>query len=166
MQAVMQAIRLATSRGVLITASSGDGNDRRITYPASKAHSGQWAPRVLSLTGLDLNDGKTATANFSRVEVELAAPAVRVYGPYPGEGQAAWSGTSMAAAIAAGSLALALGERNDLTVPVTRLPDELRAASDDIYSDNNEDFQGQLGDGRVNLERFVERVVRSSAGGN
>jgi thermitase len=167
MEAVLRAIRVASSRGILVTASSGDSDDREVTYPASKAHAGTWAWQVVSLTGLDLHDRKTATANYSRVEVELAAPAENVYGPYPGLGMAAWSGTSMATAIAAGSLALALGEREYLAVPESRLSDELRATSDDIYSSGqNGEYEGQLGDGRINLETFIERVARPGEGGS
>lgn len=164
-QAVLEALRIATARGVLVVTSAGDSDDGMVTYPASMAHVALGADHKLSLTSVGLDNEKTATANFSRTKVELAAPGVSIYGPYPALSQAPWSGTSMSAAIASGALALAIGQ--DHGTARSTLMGTLMATSDDIYSgDSNEDYQGQLGEGRINIESFMARVSGAATDGS
>jgi thermitase len=162
-QAVREALRIATSRGVLVVASVGDSDDRRVTYPASKTDVSHGRDLMISVTGVDARDAKTATANHSRTKVEVAAPGLDIYGPQPEERMAAWSGTSMSAAIAAGALALALGE--ELEVERSSLTALLKESADDIYAAGlNDDYRSELGSGRIDVGRFIRSVTSAQAG--
>lgn len=155
--AVEAAILKATDRGVLVVASTGNTADTAVTYPAASAFSQDIGWQRLSVTSLDTNDVKSSFATYGSI-VELSAPGEDVFGPAPQLRVAAWSGTSMAAPMAAGALALALGER--LKVPAVNLADELRhRAYHDIYNNLNRDYQHQLGRGRLDLVEFLRNVV-------
>ncbi len=155
-RAVDEAIRQATAKGVLVVASTGNTADTRITWPASTAADKPNRLRA-SVTSVDADDRKSSFATYGRA-VELAAPGENVYGPAPEMRLAAWSGTSMAAPMASGALALALGE--SLKVPAVNLADELRVRATDIYNNGlNSKYKDQLGKGRLNLEEFLRNVV-------
>ena len=88
----------------------------------------------------------------------MVAPGENIYGPYPENGAAAWSGTSMAAPMVSGSLALALGQKLRSGVTAASLPDALIANTDNIDSLNT-GLAGQLGSGRLNIEKFLQNVL-------
>jgi thermitase len=155
--AVEAAIKSATREGVLVVSSTGNTGDTAVTYPAASSAGQELGWQRLSVTSVDAEDNKSAFATYGEV-VELSAPGEDVYGPAPGEQQAAWTGTSMAAPMASGGLALALGER--LKVPAANLADELRhRAYHDIYNNRNTDYQHLLGRGRMDLFEFLRNVV-------
>jgi subtilisin len=71
-RALGDAIRAATSRGVLVVAASGNSGDRTVNYPAAY-------PGVVSVGGLQLTAGGPRVwpqASFGKVDI--AAPATRV----------------------------------------------------------------------------------------
>lgn len=156
--AVEAAINSATSKGVLVVASTGNTADTRVSYPASSSAadtSSGWLR--LSVTSVSAYDRKSAFATYGR-SVELAAPGENVYGPAPGELVAAWSGTSMAAPMASGALALALGQ--PLKVPARNLADELRVRASDVYNNSlNEPYKDMIGKGSLDLDEFLRNVI-------
>lgn len=155
--AVEAAIRSATSAGVLVVSSTGNTADTAVTYPAASAAAQELGWQRLSVTSVDRDDNKSSFATYGDA-VEMAAPGENIYGPAPGKLQSAWSGTSMAAPIASGALALALAE--PLKVPAVNLADELRhRAYHDIYNNKNSDYQHLLGRGRLDLVEFLRNVV-------
>jgi thermitase len=163
LQAVDAALRYAAENGVFVVSSTGDtsNGEKKVTYPASRSHLGRQAPFLLSVTSVDSQDAKSSFATYHHNKVELAAPGEAVFGPAPEERQVPWSGTSMSAPMASGGLALALGET--LNVPRASLADELMAHSTNIYQDGlNEEYVGQLGDGRLDVAGFLGQVVRST----
>ena len=153
--AIEKVIDSAVSKGVLVVAATGNTGDTAVTYPARSASKGKTAAQRLSVTSVNPNDVKSDFATYSK-EVELAAPGEAVFGPAPGERMAAWSGTSMAAPVASGALALALGEK--LSVPKAELAESLKASAFDLY-DRNEPFVGQLGAGRLDVAAFLSQVM-------
>lgn len=156
-QAVEAAIADATARGALVVSSTGNSGDTAVTYPAASAVGQDIGWQRLSVTSVDGNDDKSEFATYGEA-VELAAPGEDVYGPAPGERTSAWSGTSMAAPMASGALALALGE--PLKLPRTDLANELRhRAYHDIYNNRNREYQDLLGRGRLDLVEFLRNVV-------
>ena len=156
-KAVEEAIKWANKQGVFVVASTGNSGDDLVTFPASKAHGGPGRMRT-SVTSLNLMDAKSDFATFGKT-VELGAPGERVFGPAPDLQLAAWTGTSQAAPMASGALALALGET--LTVDPRRLSDELMKSADDLYADRrNEVYKNDIGRGRLNIEAFITKVTQ------
>jgi thermitase len=159
---VKTALRVAAAYGIQVVSSSGDSGDRMVTYPASMAAVSEGAKYQLSITSVNGADEKSSFATHSRLKVELSAPGEDIFGPYPDDGQAPWSGTSMAAAVASGALALALGER--LNVNGEHLSEALMSSSDDIYASGlNEEYRFELGSGRLNVDNFLGRVMIESS---
>ncbi len=158
--AVEQAILQATAQGVLVVASTGNTADTRVTWPASSAADKGLGKQRLSVTSVDARDQKSSFATYG-TSVELAAPGESVYGPAPELGLAAWSGTSMAAPMASGALALALGEQR--RVPAAGLADALKYSGGYHYRHGlNADYRGQVGKSRLNVEAFLLIVLDCS----
>lgn len=156
-KAVDEAIKWANKQGVFVVASTGNSGDKRVVYPASKASGGPGLLRT-SVTSLDLLDAKSSFATFGKA-VELGAPGEAVFGPAPNLQLAAWTGTSQAAPMASGALALALGEI--LAVDRKRLADELMNTADDLYAGHlNAAYKDGLGEGRLNIEAFLAKVTQ------
>jgi subtilisin family serine protease len=98
---VDRALEYADERGVTLVASAGNGGPCRscVAYPASDA-------RVLAVAA----SGPDAMASFSSTgsQVDVVAPGVDIASTFPGEAFAYGSGTSQAAAFAAGVALLVL----------------------------------------------------------
>lgn len=155
-KAVESAIKVANSKGVIVVASTGNTGDKNISWPASTAADKPNKLR-LSVTSVDAFDRKSDFATFGK-SVEVAAPGEDVFGPAPEMQLAAWSGTSMAAPMASGALALALGQ--SLKVPAGNLADELMVRSADVYNNGlNGSYKDQLGKGRLDLGEFLGNVI-------
>ena len=78
--------------------------------------------------------------------------------PAPGNRVARWTGTSMAAPMVAGGLALALGERWYSWNSLLQLGKTIASSADDIDNQNDK-IRGDLGWGRLNLERFLQTAL-------
>jgi subtilisin family serine protease len=166
---VEEAVRYAVGKGALVTASVGNSGNTNVTYPAYDFCEECLEPSFRSLQLQRISVGsvnlKNQPSTFSsrnekggKHHVEIAAPGEMIYGPAPGERMAAWSGTSMAAPVAAGLLALAIGEKDRfeswvdtktltfyLELKATSLPKE--------YAD-------LLGAGRLDAEDFLKAVLK------
>jgi subtilisin family serine protease len=106
------ALGAAWAAGAIVVASAGnDGRDLRVapSYPASST-----SPAVLSVGAVD-RGGRLARFS-NRGAVDLLAPGAAVLSAAPGGGYALRSGTSMAAAMASGALALLRSARPDLSL--------------------------------------------------
>jgi subtilisin family serine protease len=93
--------RCAASRGAVMVAAAGnDGSDRVREYPA--------AERVYGLLAVTASTAASQLADFGNFGswVHVAAPGEGITSAIPGGGFGTWSGTSMAAPLAAGTAAL------------------------------------------------------------
>ena len=152
--ALERAISSATAQGVFVIASTGNTGDRNVSFPALIADSDRY---MLSVTSVAADDNKSGFATYGSM-IELAAPGEHVFGPAPDMLMAAWSGTSMAAPMASGALALAMGE--DLWRDHKHLADELYRQGADLYTGHiNVGYRNQVGNGRLDVEAFLERVL-------
>ena len=84
----------------------------------------------------------------------MTAPGEYVYTPFPGSRVGYWSGTSFAAPMVTGTIALAMGQNtfvgeNQMAQHVTQ--------GDDV-SQLNLSYINQLGFGRLNIPTFLGRI--------
>jgi thermitase len=155
---VSAALLNASYKGVFVVASTGNTGDERVTYPASYATIPFSGWLRLSVTSVDARDIKSSFATYG-YNVEVAAPGENVFGPAPQERLAAWTGTSMAAPMASGALALALGQ--ELTVSRTDLAERLKNSTTAVDNLNsNQPFKSKMGKGRLNVEEFLRNVIK------
>lgn len=146
-------LSVAAARGVLIVASSGNDNSTSITYPAAddraKTNTGTY---LVSVGSVAANDAKSSFSNYGTLD--LMAPGERVYTAYPGNGVSYWSGTSFAAPMVAGALALALAEGTDPAKASAKLSE----SADDIYKVNSKSWDKMLGRGRLDAREFLKKL--------
>jgi thermitase len=166
-QAIQDAIVRANRKGVLVTASAGNENRPKLDYPAADAARTALTLSVGSVNSADLKSG---FSNYSGT-LELTAPGETVFGPAPGQNaqggwnMAAWSGTSMSAPMAAGTLALGLGELGapKNTVVSTLLAERLLITSVIVDGlSGNKPFYRQLGFGRLDIGNFIQGTAQNS----
>jgi subtilisin family serine protease len=112
---ITAALERATAQGIYVVASAGNSN-REPTYPARQAMlDTPLGQMMVGVGSVDLNDQKSWFSNFLPDELyddpyDLVAFGEQLYGASPNAEIAYWSGTSMAAPLAAGALALAIAE--------------------------------------------------------
>lgn len=172
-------VGFAADRGVYVTASAGnvEGSNTEnddfasVTFPAAYSVSeGDGDEGVGSLLetlsvgvgSVDAGDQKSSFSRFGE-ELELVAPGETIYSPVPDDKIAHWDGTSMAAPMVAGTLALALGE----TVPAENtgcLAEFVGETAKDVSSDALEDLKGRLETGQF-LARALNPSINGCAGG-
>lgn len=106
-QPLVDAINFASSKGVWVVASAGNqGKKDEITMPGRW---GWWLPNVIGVGSVDSDDRLSNFSSFG-ADVFTWAPGNDVSSFYPGSRSAKVRGTSFAAPIVAGALALALSE--------------------------------------------------------
>ncbi|WP_424952752.1 S8 family serine peptidase [Deinococcus sp.] len=147
---VLDAVKAATARNVLVVSSAGNSNSDKMTYPAANADKNAGLLSVGSVNAVDI---KSSFSNYGKA-LELMSPGENVYAPAPGGMLAAWSGTSQAAPMASGGLALALGQGT--TGAASGLVDRLTGSAVAIDSlPLNKPFADKLGEGRLDLAAFL-----------
>jgi thermitase len=172
--AISSMIAAATAKGIYVVTASGNNNDSNVLYPAADARDAtRGGTKLISVgsTGSDNSvgaflGGTLATAagfdhksQFSTFgsNVEMFAPGEIISTLLP-EGQTGdWTGTSFAAPMVSGTLALALGQ------PLTTSQNVLVAGAITSSAVNidacNPNLVGQLGKGRLDAEAFMRSVL-------
>ncbi|MDE0868006.1 MAG: S8 family serine peptidase [Aquiluna sp.] len=95
------AFLYAFENDVVVVAASGNDSDGNYR-PAAPAT----IPGVISVTGLNQNLEATGLAGTAGIDVTLGAPGAGLFGSYPGDQIAGWSGSSAATPIVSGVVAL------------------------------------------------------------
>ncbi len=103
------AIKAATKQGVTVVGAAGNDASEHPHYPTSR-------PEVISVAALDQSGDGLASFSSRGDKVDVAAPGVELIGVMPGNAFAQWSGTSMAAPLVAGQIALIRAAAPDLSL--------------------------------------------------
>ena len=133
-------------------AYSGNNGDNKVIFPAAYAVDPQ-ARGVMSLGvgSLELDNTRSNFSTFGH-KLELLAPGRAIYTSAPDEQLAAWTGTSMSAAVATGALALALGEGvND-----GMLAEEIGGTAAPVVANSTERRNGK---GQLDVAAFLTLVL-------
>lgn len=143
----------AQQKGILVIASTGNFNEKKILYPAL-------ASEVLAVSGIDKDFKKTINSNYGMLS-DISAPAEDVQGAHPIADNAyiVDSGTSSAAALVSACAAVLLSKDKKLT------PFQLKEALLNTATPFKKDFLhygGKMGAGVVNLEKALDYVSHPS----
>ena len=153
----------AKTKGVAIVASSGNSGDRNVTFPASGAlKDSKYKDALVSVGSVDADDEKSSFSTYQKDMVEMVAPGEFIFSAYPDNRVIYWSGTSFAAPMVSGALALALGEPN-LDKAAKDLPKLVaEKVMDKLYKvgTNGALYKDGLGRGRLDLKKFLNEVLK------
>ena len=143
-------VRYARNRGVIVVASSGNQNEGRLEFPAEYDYS------VLSVGSVNYGDIKSDFSSYGR-SLDLLAPGETVYTSVPDNQLGYWTGTSFAAPMVSGALALAIGEV--ATYPQMSpggLISQAITQADNINGLSENWMFGDWVGGRLNVEAFLQ----------
>ncbi|MBD3247716.1 S8 family serine peptidase [Candidatus Falkowbacteria bacterium] len=174
-QSLFEAVARAHRAGIIMVAAAGneqmDGSgynlDQVPMYPA--CHDGENGENmVIGVAATDTLDQKTEFSSYGFSCVDIVAPGMSIYSSVPYEPNKKlgdsffnkyydgyWSGTSMATPIVAGGVALIEGANKELNAKDVK---EVLLDSTDNISRLNPDYLGQLGRGRINLQKAVSEA--------
>jgi subtilisin family serine protease len=133
-----RALTHAKQNGVVAVASAGNDGDTELVYPAA-------LNTVISVASTSNGDRRSLFSNYGSELVDLAAPGEGIITPYPGGTYAGAYGTSFAAPLVAGTVALLHEIHPELT------PDQVRLAIENAKRLPRED----VNKGRLDLRRAL-----------
>lgn len=142
-------VREATLRGIVVVGAAGNLDSRAEQYPAA-------AQCSLAITAVDEAGQKANFANYGGW-VHLSLPGVGIYSTAPDGRYAWWSGTSMAAPMMAGEVALVRSINSGISV---RKMADLFAGTARSLEERNPNYRGQLGAGIPDVTTALQRLQR------
>jgi flagellar hook assembly protein FlgD len=145
------AVNYARSKGVILIASAGNDDSADPTYPASY-------PGVLSISATDRFDEVTWFSNYGEY-IDFSAPGEKIYSTITKNAYMNMDGTSMAAPIVSGTVALMLSKNPLLSENDVR--DILAKSAVDL---GDEGWDLYFGYGRIDIDRalyFTPRAVEN-----
>jgi len=172
-QGVQEAIARAHKAGVIVVAAAGNEQNGRgydtaqtAIYPA--CYDGDLGENmVIGVAATDALDQKATFSSYGFRCVDISAPGISFFGATPrGTDKEApekyydgfWSGTSMAAPLVSAALALIAQANPELSR--REIVNTLFASADNV-SRLNQEYLGQLGNGRLNVDRAIEIAKES-----
>jgi subtilisin family serine protease len=144
-EALRRAVLRAYGAGIGMAASAGnEGANMQDVYPAAYN-------MVFAVSATDLNDRLAAFSNYGKL-VAVSAPGVAVVSTVPGGRYGAAWGTSFGAPMVSGAMALRAAR-----FPQGQSVARIVVNSADAIDELNPAFKGELGTGRLNVRRALER---------
>jgi len=166
---LQEAITRAHNAGVMIVAAAGNEQaagegyniDKTKIYPACYDGNLVGENMVIGVAATDALDQKTKFSSYGFSCVDISAPGISFFNTVTGDSRVGdfkyydgyWSGTSMAAPLVSATLALIQQANPELS---RRETVNILFASTDNISKLNPIYLGQLGNGRLNVNRAVE----------
>lgn len=146
------AFLYAMQRDIVIVAASGNesANMQSATAPAT-------IPGVVSVTAVNQEFETVAGSGARGVGVNLAAPGVDMIGSFPGGGSRNWSGSSAAAPIVSGLVALM--RQADPSASASDIISRLITTATDLGEPG---FDSQYGFGLINPQRALASAEKAS----
>lgn len=146
-----QAFLYAMENEVLVVAASGNRvqGAERPTAPATM-------PGVLAVGGLSQLKEGSALASTSGIAIDISAPAENMFGSFPGGEVRSWAGSSAAAPIVSGTLALMIQADPDATA--NDLLQRLVGTADDLGEPG---FDAVFGFGAINPAMAIQSRLTS-----
>ena len=148
-------VRFENEGGIFVAAAANYGNDIELVpaFPASYD-----LDSVIAVTATDSDDGLAWFSNYGAVSVDLGAPGVDIYSTVPSGSYAFLSGTSMAAPLVTGTVALIRSARPDLQ------PNDIKAAILDNDGDAPISLAGKtVSEKRLNAHKALIAVSATSS---
>ena len=144
-------------RGVYVIASAGNSGAYGVTHPASASKNSWYGDFVIGVGSVDSNDVRSVFSSYGE-GVEIVAPGERIYTLGPDASTMHASGTSFAAPLVTGALALGLAEFEGWYG--YSLATTLSSTSDkSIYARSaNQNYTNLLGEGRLDVEAFMANI--------
>ncbi len=137
----------AWEHDVVIVCAAGNNGNTTITYPAGFEN-------CIAVAATNRSDRKAGFSTYGNW-VDISAPGDEIYNCDVGGGYREWEGTSMASPLAASVAALIRAEYPEINNVATRLI--LLAGADNIDEENPQ-YAGRLGSGRVNALRSLRGI--------
>ena len=157
-QAVNMAINAAAGYGVAVISASGNSGDTNVLYPAfngyGPANVSTWQQAASVSVGSTSSNLLKSTFSTYGPHLELVAPGENLKTAFPGNNTVLATGTSFAAPVVSGAVALALSagvvsnSKQSVGALLGNLDSTATASTDPLYA-------SQLGNGAVNVYNFI-----------
>jgi subtilisin family serine protease len=170
-EALQEAIARAHEAGVIVVAAAGNEQSNGFGYDIDKTpiypacYDGSFSENmVIGVAATDALDQKSKFSSYGSRCVDITAPGISFFNTATAGGNkndpgkiydGYWSGTSMAAPLVSGTLALIEQANPELS---SRQVINILFSSTDNINRLNPDYLGQLGNGRLNTFRAVEKA--------
>ena len=168
--AIQAMLIYAHNEGIYTIASAGNTGTEEVLFPANvknelnvdlandetwKNITKDWENKtsILGVASVNTNDTLSTFSSYGQ-SIDLTAPGEGIVTAYPFSMLATVSGTSFAAPMVTGSLALALAEENQ-TIDKQAMLEVLVATSESINENNIADVIGKIGKGRLDTYNFM-----------
>jgi thermitase len=149
--ALNNAVSSAIKSGAMVVASSGNSGDDNITYPARSSLDMQLilGGGLLSVGSIGKEDDKKDDFSTYGLGIDVMAPGRAVATAFPGGLRTNATGTSFAAPMVSGAVALAMSNgRTNVVALYTSIKATASASTDPIYG-------GKLGKGTLNVGKMM-----------
>ena len=148
--ALNTAIKSAISSGVMVVASSGNSGDSNVSYPARYAPDMQLAlgGGLISVGSINLGDKKSSFSTCG-LSLDMLAPGEAVVTTFPNGQLTSATGTSFAAPMVSGAVALAMSKgRTNVVALYKSMKLSATAPTDPL-------FWSQMGSGTLNIGKLM-----------